>query len=120
MLFNQFNENSSYKYFHGSFKRNTIDFHIGKKSLESWDKESVTEYCTNDIDHILRNNDYTHEFIILKKFLKLFECNCQFEFEEKVLDPILRKLCKKHDRKFEEVQKKVFENECISYEENFN
>lgn len=113
--YNQFNKDLRYKYYLGSFKKNAIDYHTGKKSLEPWNEESVTKYCTNNINHILSNDDYTHEFIILKKFLILFECNDQSEFEEKVLIPILRKLCIKYEEDFEQVQKKIVENECVSY-----
>ncbi len=120
MSYNQFNNNRSYKHFHGPFRKDTYDYHVGKDRLEPWDKDSLTEDCTDNFEHILRNNDYTHVFQISKGFLKFFECNSQTEFEEEVLIPILRRLCVKYGQDFEQVQKKIVENECISYEENFN
>jgi hypothetical protein len=118
--FNISNKGPSYKHSHGSFKKNTNDYLVEKNSLEPWDKNSLAEYCTDNLEHMLRNEDYTHVFQILKKFLKFFECNSQKEFEEKVLIPILRKLCVKYRQNLEQVQAKIFENECISYEEDFN
>jgi hypothetical protein len=120
MSYNQFNNNRSYKHFHGPFRKDTYDYHVGKDRLEPWNKDSLTADCTDNFEHILRNNDYTHVFQISKGFLKFFECNSQTEFEEEVLIPILRRLCVKYGQDFEQVQKKIVENECISYEENFN
>lgn len=74
--------------------------------------------CTDSFEHIVRNNDYTHVFQIPKRLLKFFDCICQSEFEEKVLIPILRKLCVQYGQDFEQVQKKIFENGCISYRED--
>lgn len=118
MSYNQFTDILSYKHYHDTFKKNTVDFYIGKESLEPWDKESVIDYCTDNFEHMIRYNDYTHEFEISKIFFIFFECNYRFEFEEKVLDSILRNLCNKYNRKFEEVQKKSAK--CVSYGENFN
>ncbi|WP_458718826.1 AbrB/MazE/SpoVT family DNA-binding domain-containing protein [Candidatus Nitrosocosmicus sp. R] len=118
--YNQFNNNLSYKNYHGSFRKDTIDYNVGKDRLEPGDKDSLTEYCTDKFKHILENEDYIHVFQIPKTFLKFFDCSCKSEFEEKVLIPILRKLCIKYGLDFEQVQTKIFENECISYEEDFN
>jgi hypothetical protein len=118
--YNQFNNNRSYKHFRKTFRKNTDDFFVGTRSLESWDEESITEYCTNHIENLLKHKDYTSVFQIPKWFLKLFGCSRQTEFEEKVLFPILWKLCVKYGQDLEQVQKKIFENECISYKEDFN
>lgn len=120
MSYNQFNNNRSYKHIHGSFKKNTNDYHVGKNGLEPWDRESFSEYCIHNLEYIVRNNDYSHVVPIRKKFLNLFECICQSEFEDKVLNPILRKLCKLYELEWEEVHKRLYENKCVSYEENFN
>lgn len=110
----------SYKYFHGSFKKDTNDYHVGKNELKPWDKDSFTEYSIRNFEYILRNNEYTHRIRISKRYLKFFDCSCQSEFEENVLKPILRKLCRKYKQDVENVQKKIVENECISYKEDFN
>ena len=94
--YNQLNNDRGYKNYQCSFIKDTIDYHVGKDSLEPWDKNSLTNDCNDNFEHILRNNDYTHVFQISKRFLKFFECNGQTEFEEKVLIPILRKLCIKY------------------------
>ena len=114
------NNRQSYKHFHKPFRKNTDDVFVGTKSLESWNRKSINEYCINHLEQILKSNDYTYNFRIPKWFLKFFECNGQMEFEDKVLIPILRKLCNKDGLDFEKVIKKIFRNECISYEENFN
>ncbi len=119
MTSNPSNNRLSYKHFHGSFKKDTIDYHVGRNSLEPWDKESVIEYCIENVEHIVDNDGYTDVFAISKRFLKFFDCSCQSEFEEKILNPILRKLCVKYEEDFEQVQKKIVENDCVSYEENF-
>lgn len=118
MTLNISSKRQSYKHSHGSFKKNTNDYLIGKNSLEPWDKDSLAEYCTGNFEHMLENEDYAHVFQILKKFLKFFECNSQTEFEEKVLIPILWKSCIKYEQDFDKVQTKIFENKCISYEED--
>ena len=120
MTRNQYNNSLSYKHYLGSFKKDTIDYHVGKNRLEPWDKDSLIEYCIGNFEYILRNNDYTHVFQIPKRFLKFFQCKDQPEFEEKFLIPILRKLCVKYGQDLEQVQEKIFENKCISYEEDFN
>ena len=112
--YNQFNNNLSYKNYHGSFRKDTIDYNVGKDRLEPWDKDSITEYCTDNFEHILENENYMHVFQISKTFLKFFDCGCKSEFEEKVLIPILRKLCVKYEQDFDKVQTKIFENDCIS------
>lgn len=120
VTYNPINNSPSYKHFHGSFWKDTNDYHVGKDRLEPWDKYSLTKAWTDNFENILRNNDYTHVFQISKGFLKFFECNSQTEIEENVLIPILRKLCCKYELDFEQVQKKIFENDCISYKEDFN
>jgi hypothetical protein len=120
MSYNQFYNNPSYKHYPGPFKKDTNDYHVGKNGLEPWDKDSLTDYCIGNFEYILRNDDYTHVLIITKKFLKIFDCNYPFEFEENVLKPILRKLCIEYKQDFETVQKRIFENESISYKEDIN
>ena len=120
MSFNQSNKEQSYKYYKGTFRRITIDYNNGKNSLGPTDKESLYQYCANHFEYILRNKDDTHVFQIPKRFLKTFDYNSRYEFEENVLDPILKKLCIKYRQDFDKVQRKIFENKCISYEEDFN
>ena len=49
--YNQFNNNRSYKHFRKTFRKNTDDFFVGTESLESWDEESITEYCTDNFEN---------------------------------------------------------------------
>lgn len=117
-MYNQLKATPSYKYFYGTFKKDIFDFHFGKKTLDCLDEKSVIQPCINNFDYKLRYDDYVHNFKTLKKYLKFFGYNSRFEFEEKVLNPIIMNLSSKYGQEFEKIQRKI--SESISYEENFN
>ncbi|KAA2279387.1 hypothetical protein [Candidatus Nitrosocosmicus sp. SS] len=117
-MYNRLCRKPDYTYFYGILKNDTVDFHFERKIQIPLNEESVVEYYTHNFDYIVRTNDYTHKFHILKKYLKFLEFNSRFEFEEKVLKLIILNLCSKYGVDLEKVQKKI--DNGISYEENFN
>ncbi|WP_458719201.1 AbrB/MazE/SpoVT family DNA-binding domain-containing protein [Candidatus Nitrosocosmicus sp. R] len=91
------------------------DIYTENDEIDYWTNETIITYCTNQLREILQNSSQNQELVILLRFLSICNCVDKIEFSEKIIDPILNKICIQFDLDYEEVKNNVM----VEIEEEF-
>jgi bifunctional DNA-binding transcriptional regulator/antitoxin component of YhaV-PrlF toxin-antitoxin module len=115
---NTFSENIS-KYGYGKFQNKKFSENLNKQDekprdyypeedgIEYWTKETVVSYCTDRIREILVDSSVNQKLVILMKFFSICKCVDKIEFMERIIDPILNKICNQLNLDYEDVKNKI-------------
>ncbi len=90
-----------------TFNKSTSDFYFGKKVVENWTLETVRNYYNYRLETDLNDPGGRNGLIIQYKFLAMCNCVDVIEFSERIVDPIVNRLCIKYGLEYDEVKERL-------------